>query len=1064
MRAIGVIGLLALLVGSNGWAEPGEEDGGDAVAEDAVLAEVERLSKEGWALLNSGAHAQAKPLFERALFIVQATADTNHFNNIVPNIGLGLISKETAAHEKAMAFYARALDISETNFGREHLFNAKILTLMGDLLLATKNYQSAKPILERKLAILESKLGPAHPDTQSDRDFVARILEEMGEFLLAKDLFERSLILSEAQFGPNHPGTSDRLKNLAMLHRATGAYKKAQPLLERALEIQEKHLGPNHPDTVLTLNILGSVVLSMADYPAAKILYERALEIQEKHLGPDHPDTVVSLGNLGLVLSNMGDYTAAKTLHERALEIQEKHLGPNHPDTAFSLNNLGSVLSNMGDYTAAKTLHERALEIQEKHLGPNHPDTVRTLSILGSELSNLGDYAAAKTLHERALEIREKHLGPNHPDTASSLQVLAGALWDLDDAQAKTLYVRALEIREKHLGPNHPDTVNSLQGVARVLWVLGNLTAAKTLFEHSLEIKEKHFGPNHPYTATCLNILAEFLYFTDAYEKARPIFERALEIRKKHLGPNHPDTVNSLANMAMLHLKIDAKKQALALAHQVETSQEHHLQRNLTASEKSRQTYFDTFRSSTHFILSLHFDHMPHARKSRQLALQTWLRRKGRILDAQVNTITKLRRNLDEQGQQLLNRWHDLRVKEAQLVNQVPEEGFDPYRQTLQTLAKQIEQAEQDLAQQSNVFAATQVEVNSRNIQRKLPPNTALLQYAIYRPYQTKDESYAPPHLAAFLLQKNGKIRSIKLGPMADLEPRLEAFRQTRSDTLARWLYDHLVAPIAPNPQEYEHLLISPDGPLNLIPFEALQNQEGTTLLDTLHISYLSTGRDLLRLDLHDDIETGPPMVLAAPAFQSEGQWAALPGTAAEAEVIQNLYPATTVHTGHAAALQTIRTVDSPEFLHIATHGFYVPDNPQNLSDNNPMTRSGLILAETHADPENRLLASETATLDLDGTRLVVLSACETGLGQASNGEGVYGLRRALAIAGSRSQLVSLWPVNDAATAVFMTGLYTRIKDGMPLGQAVQLTRKAMRDDGHGVEEWAPFVLTGDWR
>ena len=166
------------------------------------------------------------------------------------------------------------------------------------------------------------------------------------------------------------------------------------------------------------------------------------------------------------------------------------------------------------------------------------------------------------------------------------------------------------------------------------------------------------------------------------------------------------------------------------------------------------------------------------------------------------------------------------------------------------------------------------------------------------------------------------------------------------------------------------------------------------------------------------------------------------------------------------ATLENLRAIDSPEFLHIATHGFYISDNPQSLADNNPMTRSGLVLAGANDNQSNHLLASEAATLDLDGTKLVVLSACESGLGQAANGEGVYGMRRALALAGSKSQVMSLWPVRDEATAVFMTGFYGRVKAGVPLAQAIRETKQEMRDseEWSAPVYWAPFVLAGDWR
>ena len=194
--------------------------------------------------------------------------------------------------------------------------------------------------------------------------------------------------------------------------------------------------------------------------------------------------------------------------------------------------------------------------------------------------------------------------------------------------------------------------------------------------------------------------------------------------------------------------------------------------------------------------------------------------------------------------------------------------------------------------------------------------------------------------------------------------------------------------------------------------------------------------------------------------------WAPLPGTRVEANRIAKLYPNAGLWLRDEASLANLRAVERPRFLHLATHGFYAEDNPLSLVDDNPMTRSGLVFAGANTNPSNRLLASEAATLNLEGTKLVVLSACETGLGQAVKGEGIYGLRRAFELAGARSVLMSLWPVSDEGTAVFMEGFYGRMKAGLPLGQAVRETKQEMRASEKWSDPvyWAPFVLAGDWQ
>lgn len=218
----------------------------------------------------------------------------------------------------------------------------------------------------------------------------------------------------------------------------------------------------------------------------------------------------------------------------------------------------------------------------------------------------------------------------------------------------------------------------------------------------------------------------------------------------------------------------------------------------------------------------------------------------------------------------------------------------------------------------------------------------------------------------------------------------------------------------------------------------------------------------------------------------------ALPGTAAEAEAIAPLFPDATVLTGNQATENTLKAVDAPRILHIATHGFFFDDvrlapNSNSLASSsfsnitpqssrttplveNPLLRSGLVLAgfnnRKSGAEDGVLTALEAANLDLKGTQLVVLSACDTGLGDIANGEGVYGLRRSFAIAGAESQLMSLWRVSDEGTQVLMARYYEKLKQGMGRSEALRAVQLELLDDPNYNHPyyWASFILAGDWK
>jgi CHAT domain-containing protein len=307
-------------------------------------------------------------------------------------------------------------------------------------------------------------------------------------------------------------------------------------------------------------------------------------------------------------------------------------------------------------------------------------------------------------------------------------------------------------------------------------------------------------------------------------------------------------------------------------------------------------------------------------------------------------------------------------------------------------------------------------------------------------------------------------------------------------------------------------ILLSPDGVLSLVPFGALVDEQGRYLVESYTIDYLLSGRDLLRLETRFESRQ-PPVVFANPTFDravTTGSPSAgradtaagrrssdfnqfddkpLPGTAAEASAIRAAMPAAQLFTESQATEAALKRVTAPLVLHIATHGFFLRDqqreaqagahlpeqagSPRVAWRENPLLRSGLVLAgvnegQSGAREDGVLTALEAAGLDLWGTKLVVLSACQTGVGDVTNGEGVLGLRRALVLAGSEAQVLSLWKVPDAGTPDLMSAYYARLRRGEGRAEALRQVQLAMLrgsvSDYRHPFYWAAFIPSGDWR
>jgi len=328
--------------------------------------------------------------------------------------------------------------------------------------------------------------------------------------------------------------------------------------------------------------------------------------------------------------------------------------------------------------------------------------------------------------------------------------------------------------------------------------------------------------------------------------------------------------------------------------------------------------------------------------------------------------------------------------------------------------------------------------------------------------------------------------------------PEMRADQADLGTELRRAVFDPLVSALG----GCNWLFLAPDGNLARLPFEVLPLQAGRYLIDDYQISYLSVGRDALRFDRASTHLPAAPLVFAAPDFDLAGHalpaftpgdpFSVLPGTCQEGAQVADLLDAELVQ-GDLALETAIKACRSPRVLHIATHGLFLPDAASNsevegaqsppvrdrqesrltrlVQIQNPLLRSGLALVGANTwlqggtlPPEAEdgiLTAEEVSGLDLSDTELVVLSACETGLGDIQVGEGVFGLRRAFVLAGARTLVMSLWKVPDRQTQELMVDFYQRILKGQPRADSLRAAQLAMKEKYPAPLYWGAFICQG---
>ena len=1023
-------------------------------AQSAAVEEAAAISKEAARRYRDGAVASAIALTEQALATFEQVFGPDHPDLVTSLANLGGLYRLQGAYARAESFLERALRIRERAFGVEHLLVASSLADLGELHQAQLAYARAEPLLRRALQIRERLLGAKHLDVASS------------------------------------------LSDLASLHHAQARYAEAEPLLERALIIYEDVLGVEHVQVAALLNHLALVLHEgQGAHTRAVALLERALHINERVHGSEHADIATVLHNLGGVRVAQGRYLDAEPLYQRALQMQERLLGGEHPQVASSLNGLAVLYEEQGAYARAEPLFQRALAIRKQQLGANHPGVAALLDNLGRLHFLQGAYAHAEPLFQRALAIREQQLGAEHPEVAAALHNLARIHVARDEhARAEPLYLRALEICERTLGSDHPDLVALLNNLGALYVARAEYARAEPLYLRALEICDCALGPDHPLMATSLTFLVGLHMRRGACIQAEPICQRVLDIYERVLGAEHPAVATSLRNLSVVSWTIGDLPRAVQHAQRAAVLHERHVAATLSAlPEQRKRLMLRTQRSEIESLVSLHAHAAPDDPAALRLALTVILHNKGRVLAEVAGDQMALRRNLSPALQGELE---VLLRRRAELT--IGRRVADPrHTDAVEALEQEVERREAELSRKSEAFRAHAEPPTIEAIQAALPSDAVLVELLRYRRFDPANPAqyWQEARYIAYMLEPRGPARWVALGEaepieaaIAEAQPALvRAERDVREPLRA--LDDLLLAPIRRQIGSSSHLLLSPDAALHLVPFAALVDEDGRYAVERMRITYVTSGRSLVRAAAPERARSRP-LVVAAPDYR--GRCTPLPGAAAEALAVHKHFRDAELHVGPHATKQWLVAAHGPLFVHVATHGFFrtprasstcavarawrddrdvtaelaltqPPDDPDDVED--ALDNASLIFAGVD-DADAYLTAREIAAIDLHDTRLVVLSACDTGIGQMAWSEGVYGLRRALAIAGAQTQVVSLWKIDDDATSQLMDDYYGALRGGAGRSDALRHAQQALLLSARYAHPffWAAFVAIGDER
>ena len=933
-----------------------------------------------------------------------------------------------------------------------------------------------------------------------------------GKFSEALPLAREAVDITETVTGPFQPDTAAALNILGSVYLQTGDYIHAEPILQRCLSVADKVFPPAHSAVASALNNLAMLYLDKGEYSTAEPLMQRSLKIKESTLGPDSLETVNALNNLGSLYEEMGEYSKARSLLQRGLQTIDKIQAGEDPLAAKILVNLGSLYQDLGDFGRAEPLFQRSRQIAEKTLGLENPDTAAILQNLGSLYTQMGDYSRALPLLRQSLEVTEKALGPNHPATASALNSLAALdLQMKTPTQAGPLLLRALKIREEALGPDNPETGTALNNLGSFYASTGDYTKGKDLLERSLQQTQRVLGTNHPAVALTLNSLATALSCMGQYDQAEKSYLQSLKISESVARPNNAVRETALSSLALLEMERGQSNSALDFGTQSQRVVERLVGDFMMYSSERQRMAYQRIRNPYDILGSL---------GNAPVLAEAILRMKGAVLDSlEEDSFFALSSDstIVETVEQLRISDSRLTALELQITQHLAESEWKLLHAKEEALQFKIESLQKTLAKNVERIRVTRraLGVTVDQVQSRLPTDAVLMEFIRYGQYLGNDR-FEQRYGVVLIYPKEAKLREVDsprvlwrvLGPAQSIEADLKAYAVVMRDghkgqeALLRILYTQLLDAIVRQlPEGTRTLIISPDAELNFVNFGTLLTDENRFLAEKFTLEYVTSGRDLVFVNSSGNAER-KLVAFANPAFSEkpadraakegtneqiaiptadqrdyEGvRFVPLRGTEQEVQFLRTSAVKWGLqeqdYMGKAATEAQVKKLHSPYILHLATHGFFLPD--VQLEDRskttafrlsgergqvelrNPMQRSGLALAgaQTTLDAWKRgeipptendgiLMAQEVGALNLHGTWLVVLSACDTGIGEARAGEGVLGLRRGFIQAGAQNLLMTLWPVSDKWTVEIMKAFYER---AMKEGNAPQALAEVQRE------------------
>lgn len=942
---------------------------------------------------------------------------------------------------------------------------------------------------------------------------LSRSLTGKKDFGEAIRVIEAAENLAVGALGSGSAEYARCLHNHGRTLQVMGRLPEAEPFYLQAKAIW-KLLPPGDPDYERNLNNLGVLYNGLERFDEAE---EQLQEVVSIRKNGNPAGYATSLANLGNTYTLGGRYEAATRCYAQAADIRATHLGKRF-DYAKARNGQAVALQGAGQYELAEPVYREALAIIKDTLGESHPEYLPYLGNLAQLYADMGRYEEAGAMMKEIIDV----LGQEHPQYGDNANNLARVyFYQKRYQEAETLFRNAMAAREKRYTKNHAMYAQSLDNLAGLYMTTHRFTEAASLFEEAMAIREAKLGKEHPDYAANLNNLGILYYTLGNYSAAEAAYLEAKAIKERTLGTKHPSYALAVRNLALLYQAWN--KPELAAGYFLEANQLHLSlieTSALAAGENGMLAYLAMYERFFDEIQSFAGDN-PDVRLHQvlyddALFMKDFLLEKNRHLNRVIAAADSLTR-------QTYERWLAGRRRLAEEYAKPVAE-----RRRIAVLEQQTEQLEKTLTRSVDVFTKLREIPGWRDVQARLGQKEAAIEfvhYHYYLPQATDSILYA----ALLLLPGESAPRFIPLceeRQIIALMPAASGPAHTGIENIYALLHSDGKTPLyrliwAPLDQILAEKGIktvhyAPSGVIHRLSLNALsRDKTGEMLADRYDLVRHGTTRELLNRRNKQAYKIGAAAIFGGVYYDPKKPHTGVTGAAtlatpdalkmgylpSTAELatwlhghLQRRGISSSLYLGHTATEPAFKAIEtaapSPNLLHIGTHGYFYPAPPQTSTfhsagpdtkmpafqiSGHPLIRSGILLAGAKnfwndqrplpGIDDGILTAFEAGQMDLSHTDLVVLSACETGLGDIKGNEGVYGLQRAFRIAGARNVLASLWEVGEEATKELFESFYLHLlNEELTVQEALHRAQNDLRKQEQFSSPyfWAGFVVVGE--